>query len=93
MKVLTEFLFSVGLFINALLFVPQILVLIREQHSKDLSLITFGGFCLIQFFTIVHGFYHHDILLILGYVFSFLACGTVTTLAIYYRVRPGRKGS
>ena len=89
LRIVVEFLFGIGLFINAALFVPQIVVLLREKHSKDLSLITFGGFCLIQFFTVLHGIYVHDWLLVIGYVLSIATCGAVTVLAIYYRIRSG----
>ncbi len=80
-----EFIFGIGLFVNAALFIPQVVRLIQVKDSQDLSLITFLGFCIIQFFTILHGYYFHDWLLMLGYGASLLTCGAVTILIIYYR--------
>lgn len=79
--------FAVGLFVNAALFVPQILILLRTKHSDEISPITFIGFCFIQIFTIIHGLITKDIILIIGYVLSLITCGTVTVLIINYRIR------
>ena len=39
-----EFLFACALFVNALLFIPQIYRLYKEKSAKGVSLTTFGGF-------------------------------------------------
>lgn len=80
-----EILFSLGLFINALLFIPQAIKLYQTKNSKELSLLTFGGFVIIQFFTLLHGYLHKDYLLMLGYFLSILTCGLVLVLIIKYR--------
>ncbi|MFN7096045.1 MAG: SemiSWEET family sugar transporter [Gammaproteobacteria bacterium] len=81
-----DFVFGAGLFINALLFVPQAIRIYKCKESKDLSLITFVGFCLIQLSAIIYGFLHHDYILMYGYMFSLFTCGVVTVLGIYYRL-------
>jgi MtN3 and saliva related transmembrane protein len=81
-----ETVFSVGLFINAILFVPQIIKLYQKKNSRELSLLTFAGFNTIQFFTILHGYIHQDYLLMTGFLLSFITCGTVTGMIIYYRL-------
>jgi MtN3 and saliva related transmembrane protein len=80
-----ETFFSLGLFINALLFIPQIIKLYKTKSSEGFSLITFFGFNFIQIFTIFHGYLHHDILLMFGYILSFVTCGSVTYLIILYK--------
>jgi MtN3 and saliva related transmembrane protein len=80
-----EFSFSLGLVINAGLFIPQIIQLRKAKSAKGLSLITFGGFCLIQFVTILHGYIKGDYLLVWGYGLSLLTCGMVTILILKYR--------
>lgn len=85
-KDFVEIVFSLGLFINAILFIPQILALVKTKNSEGLSLLTFGGFWLIQLFIIFHGIIKHDKLLVIGYIFSLLTCGSVVFLIIFYRV-------
>jgi len=67
--------------------VPQIFAVWRKKTDEGISLITFGGFCALQVISVVHGFYQHDVAMILGMGASFLTCGTVTALTIFYRAR------
>lgn len=87
MKEFVALLFGLGLGGNALLFVPQILAVWRKKTDEGISLVTFGGFSLLQIIGIVHGVYQHDTSLKLGMAASLLTCGTVTILTIFYRVR------
>jgi MtN3 and saliva related transmembrane protein len=77
--------FSLSLLVNALLFIPQIVTLLKTKSSKGLSLITFAGFNVIQLFTLLHGLMVKDYLLAGGYALSILTCGCVSVLIIYYR--------
>lgn len=79
--------FGLGLVCNALLFVPQVLAVWRKKTDEGISLITFGGFSVLQMIGIIHGIYQHDLSLILGMSASLLSCGTVTTLTVFYRLR------
>lgn len=87
MEFIVNFIFGIALFVNAALFIPQILLLLKKKHSDDVSMTTFFGFCIIQLFTIWHGYYTKDYILIIGYVISFMTCGATTVLIAYYRVR------
>lgn len=80
-----DLIFSLGLFFNAVLFIPQAIALFRSKNSEELSLFTFGGFNLMQFFTALHGYFVSDYLLMSGFLLSFITCGTVTFLIFYYR--------
>lgn len=82
-----EVVFSLGLFINAALFIPQIIRLYKSKNSEGFSLLTFAGFNVIQVFTILHGFLHDDYLLIGGYILSLISCGVVTCMIFQYRRR------
>ena len=82
---LIEMFFSLGLFINAALFVPQAIQLYRTKDSTAFSLLTFGGFNLIQIFTMLHGLLLHDYILAAGFFLSVLTCGTVTVMIVVYR--------
>ncbi len=92
MKQVFEWLFGLGLGCNALLFVPQVLAVWRKKTDEGISLITFGGFSVLQAIGIVHGVYQRDLSLILGMAASLLTCGSVTALTLFYRVRRMRPG-
>jgi MtN3 and saliva related transmembrane protein len=87
MKEIVAVIFGLGLVGNALLFVPQAIALWRKKTDEGVSLVTFGGFSVLQVVGIVHGVYEHDWSLILGMAASLLTCGTVTGLTVLYRVR------
>ena len=93
MKELVAVIFGLGLGCNALLFVPQVLAVWRKKTDEGISLITFGGFSVLQAIGIVHGLYQRDLSLILGMAASLLTCGSVTALTIFYRVRRMQKAS
>ncbi len=82
-----EIFFSLCLFVNAILFIPQSIKLFKTKSSKNLSIITFAGFNVIQFAIVLHGIVIKDPLLIIGYVLSFVSCGTITTQIIYYKLK------
>ena len=87
MKQIVAVIFGLGLVCNALLFVPQAIAVWRKKTDEGISLITFGGFSILQAIGIVHGIYQQDLSLMLGMAASLLSCGTVTLLTLYYRVR------
>lgn len=84
-KDLIEVVFSIGLFINAALFIPQAIKLYKTKNSQGVSLVTFGGFFLIQLFTFFHGYLHKDYLLMWGYILTLFTCGSVIFLIFLYR--------
>jgi MtN3 and saliva related transmembrane protein len=87
MKEIVAVVFGLGLLGNALLFVPQALAVWRKKSDEGISLITFGGFSVLQAIGIVHGLYQQDLSLTLGMAASLLTCGSVTALTIHYRMR------
>ena len=90
MKQIFDVLFGLGLLGNAALFVPQALALWRKKNAEGVSLITFGGFNVLQAIAVVHGVYWHDLSLIVGMVASLITCGAVTCLTLLYRARRRR---
>ena len=87
MKQIVAVIFGLGLGCNALLFVPQVLAVWRKKSDEGISLITFGGFSVLQVVGIAHGVFQRDLSLILGMAASLLTCGSVTALTLYYRVK------
>lgn len=83
--IIIQYGFSISLLVNAALFIPQIISLIKTESAKDISLITFAGFNIIQLFTLMHGLYIGDYLLAAGYLLSIITCGSVSILICYYR--------
>jgi MtN3 and saliva related transmembrane protein len=92
MKEIVAVVFGFALMGNAALFVPQALAVWRKKSDEGISLITFGGFNVLQAIAIVHGYYQHDTALIVGMVASIITCGTVTLLTIVYRIGRKRAG-
>ena len=92
MREIVAVVFGLGLVCNALLFVPQAIAVWRKKSDEGISLVTFGGFSVLQVVGIVHGVYEHDWSLILGMSASLLSCGTVTGLTVFYRMRRMRTG-
>lgn len=92
MKEIVAVIFGLGLIGNALLFVPQAMALWRKKSSEGVSLVTFGGFNILQALGVVHGLYQNDWSLVIGLGASFITCGTVTGLTIFYRSKQQREG-
>jgi MtN3 and saliva related transmembrane protein len=92
MKEIVAVIFGLGLLCNALLFVPQVIAVWRKKTDEGISLVTFGGFSVLQAIGIVHGVYQRDNSLILGMAASLLSCGSVTFLTLFYRMRRLRTG-
>ena len=88
---LVEWLFGISLFVNAMLFLPQIYRLWRQKNSKDVSLMTFGGFCIMQAIAILYGYFKHDPILVWGYLISLATCGYATILICFYRLKTTKK--
>ncbi len=80
-----EFGFSISLLVNAILFIPQAYIIYKTKSVKDVSLVTFIGFNVIQLFTMLHGILTHDYILVIGYLLSIVTCGTVSFLIIRYK--------
>lgn len=84
-KYIIDTIFAASLFINAALFVPQMLKIYQEKSSEGVSLIMFVGFILIQFSAVLYGVVHHDPILIFGYLLSMICCGGIIVIALIYR--------
>jgi MtN3 and saliva related transmembrane protein len=82
-------LFGFGMGLNALLFVPQAVSIWRNKKADGVSLVTFGGFNVLQLLGVLHGALEHDWSLAVGMAVSLCTCGSVTILALIYRGRAG----
>lgn len=82
---LVNIIFSLGLLFNVFLFIPQALRIWRTKSAKGVSLFTFIGFNIMQVFTVLHGYFAEDYILMTGFLLSFVTCGMVTYLALKYR--------
>jgi MtN3 and saliva related transmembrane protein len=88
---IVTWIFGMGLICNALLFVPQIFAVWRKKSDEGVSLITFGGFSLLQIVSVIHGLYEHDWAMVIGMGASLLSCGSVTLLTCFFRVQRLRR--
>ena len=90
MKQIVAVIFGLGLLCNALLFVPQAIAVWRKKSDEGISLVTFGGFSVLQIIGILHGMLQGDWSLTLGMAASLVSCGAVTLLTLVYRLRRKR---
>ena len=82
---LFEIIFSMSLFANAMLFIPQAIRIYKQKSGEGVSLITFIGFLFIQASIVVNGIIREDHILAFGTSLSLLTCGAVVWLLVYYR--------
>ncbi|MGD9153711.1 MAG: PQ-loop domain-containing transporter [Gammaproteobacteria bacterium] len=80
-----QIIFELALFINAILFIPQAVKIIKDKHARDVSLVTFFGFWLITLFIILHAYITKDYLLLFGNSFTLITCGLVVLLILVYK--------
>ena len=85
MKIYVDVFFMAGAFLNAALFIPQLLLLYKTKKVEGVSLPMFLGFNMIQFSTALHGYMSGDYILMWGYTLSFITCGFVIILILFYR--------
>ena len=82
---LIEFSFGMGLFLKAILFIPQALKLFKLKDSSQLSILTFIGLNIMKFLTVLHAYIHKDRILMFGILLNLLICGSISYMIIRYR--------
>ncbi len=82
---IVDIFFGLGLFFNAILFIPQALKIFKHKDADELSLFTFAGFNLMQFFSALHGYLVKDYILMTGFLLSLITGGMVTIMILLYR--------
>ena len=55
-----EFIFSISMFMSAVLFASQAIKIYKTKSAKGLSIMTFLGFNVIQILAISHAYLYHD---------------------------------
>ncbi len=84
-KLVMDWQFGIGLVVNALLYVPQIIRIIKEKSSSELSYIMFCGFLCLTMSQVIYGFFKQDWIMAWGNMLTLIACGTVVSLIFIYR--------
>jgi MtN3 and saliva related transmembrane protein len=87
MREIVAYIFGFGMILNAGLFVPQVIHLWRTKTSQGVSILSFAGFNTLQAIGALHGYFQHDMALMVGMLASLMTCGTVTGLAAYFSRR------
>lgn len=88
-RIFVESVFGLCLLFNAFVFIPQAMKVYKTKDVRGLSLITFIGFNIVQFFTILHGIINRDFVLVCGNVLAFVTCGIVTFFIVKYHKKSG----
>ena len=84
-RIFMEGQFGIGLVVNAALYIPQILRILKEKGARELSFIMFGGFWFLTLSQVVYGFYIRDWIMAWGNVLTLLTCGIIVCLIFVYR--------
>ena len=87
MRETVAYIFGFGMILNAGLFIPQVIHLWRTKTSQGVSILSFAGFNTLQAIGALHGYFQHDMALMVGMLASLMTCGTVTGLAAYFSRR------
>ncbi len=87
MREIIAYIFGFGMILNAGLFVPQVIHLWRAKNSQGVSILSFAGFNTLQAIGALHGYFQHDMALMIGMLASLMTCGAVTGLAAYFSRR------
>jgi MtN3 and saliva related transmembrane protein len=87
MREIVAYIFGFGMILNAGLFVPQVIHLWRTKTSQGVSILSFAGFNTLQAIGALHGYFQHDVALMVGMLASLMTCGAVTGLAAYFSRR------
>jgi len=92
-KYISDLLYGSALLVNAALFIPQAWKIYIKKTADGASLITFGGFNVIQLLGFINGIYNNDYALIFGQAISFVACGLVTIQIARHKFKPSQKAN
>jgi uncharacterized protein with PQ loop repeat len=74
-----------ALLVNALLFLPQIILLLRVKKSDSVSVFMFCSFAIIQVISIIYGYIKKDIYMVIGYSASLVTCIITIFLIFFFR--------
>ena len=77
---IVDLLFGTALVVNAIVFLPQIIKVLRRKTSHVLSILTLGGWIFLQLTLLFYGIVNRNYLLALSCVFSLLTCIVVVIL-------------
>jgi MtN3 and saliva related transmembrane protein len=78
---------GIGAIVNALLFVPQIVKLLRCRSAEGVSTAMYAGFLVLQLVTGVDLVFHRIWPLATGMAASAIATSTILVLALHYQHR------
>ncbi len=90
---LFHWLAGIGGMVNALLFVPQIVKLLRCRSAEGVSLTMYAGFLVLQLVTAVDLGFHRIWTLSAAMAASAIATSTIVVLALRYQQLPGSVGT
>ena len=78
---------AIGAIVNALLFVPQIVKLVRVRRAEGVSTAMYAGFLVLQVVTGVDLVFHRIWALATGMAASAIATSAILVLALHYQHR------
>lgn len=87
LKAIFEFLFTIGILINTVVYIPQAIKLVCLKHAREISLLTFSSFNIFLFVQLIYAFIHRDFHFLWGSALILSSSLIVTALILYYRLK------
>lgn len=84
--------FWIGLFLNSIIVIPQIIKILRNKNAAGFSLLAFSGFLFLQIIVVLHAYLYRDIDLLIGMSASVVTTGLLVALIYIYGTMKQRKG-
>ncbi len=84
---LVDMVVASALFINAALFLPQIIRIYRVREANAISIGMLVGMVIVSACGTLHGHFHHQHLVLLGYLLVFFMSLAVLAMTAYYRIK------
>ncbi|MCK4608686.1 MAG: hypothetical protein KAT71_04315 [Gammaproteobacteria bacterium] len=84
-KEIVTIFFLLGLVLNSAILIPQIVKVVKTKDSQGLSGVTFLGFCVLQFIVVLHAYFHHDVILMVGMFVAMFTTGLLVFLIMIYK--------
>jgi PAS domain S-box-containing protein len=78
-------LFTLALVLNAIFFIPQIIRVVRNGNSENVSIVSFVGFWFIQLVVMFHGYFHQNSVQFFGALLSLAFGGSLLICLFIYR--------
>ena len=84
-KIISEVIALSALGLNVVISLPQTFKILKTKNSKGVSAFSFISIVILQIITVLHGYFHHDIALMIGMLLAAIVNTILVSLIFTYR--------